>query len=168
MPNSILTTTKIDNMGARRFRRMKQVLSVTYDTSPEKIEAFCEGIRKIIQLHPYMRKDYYQVYFNEYGAASLNVLVYVFWATPDWSMELRERHRFLLDILRLAKQLDVEFAFPTQTLYLKQGDTAQTATGPFKPGMSYEDALERGRQEAESIVSQTLGRDIPGPVEFPR
>jgi MscS family membrane protein len=168
MPNSILTTTKIDNMGARRFRRMKQVLSVTYDTSPEKIEAFCEGIRKIIQLHPYMRKDYYQVYFNEYGAASLNVLVYVFWATPDWSMELRERHRFLLDILRLAKQLDVEFAFPTQTLYLKQGDTAQTAAGPFKPGMSYEDALERGRQEAESIVSQTLGRDIPGPVEFPR
>jgi MscS family membrane protein len=168
MPNSILTTTKIDNMGARRFRRMKQVLSVTYDTSPEKIEAFCEGIRKIIQLHPYMRKDYYQVYFNEYGAASLNVLVYVFWATPDWSMELRERHRFLLDILRLAKQLDVEFAFPTQTLYLKQGDTAQTAAGPFKPGMSYEDALERGRQEAESIVNQTLGRDIPGPVEFPR
>jgi MscS family membrane protein len=168
MPNSILTTTKIDNMGARRFRRMKQVLSVTYDTSPEKIEAFCEGIRKIIQLHPYMRKDYYQVYFNEYGAASLNILVYVFWATPDWSMELRERHRFLLDILRLAKQLDVEFAFPTQTLYLKQGDTEHTAAGPFKPNMTYDDALARGRQEAESIVSQTLGRDIPGPVEFPR
>jgi MscS family membrane protein len=168
MPNSILTTTKIDNMGARRFRRMKQVLSVTYDTSPEKIEAFCEGIRKIIQLHPYMRKDYYQVYFNEYGAASLNILVYVFWATPDWSMELRERHRFLLDILRLAKQLDVEFAFPTQTLYLKQGDIEHTAAGPFKPNMTYDDALARGRQEAESIVSQTLGRDIPGPVEFPR
>lgn len=168
MPNSILTTTKIDNMGARRFRRMKHVLSVTYDTSPEKIEAFCEGIRKIIQLHPYMRKDYYQVYFNEYGAASLNILVYVFWATPDWSMELRERHRFLLDILRLARQLDVEFAFPTQTLYLKQGDTEHIAAGPFKPNMSYDDALARGRQEAEAIVSQTLGKEIPGPVEFPR
>jgi MscS family membrane protein len=115
-----------------------------------------------------MRKDYYQVYFNEYGAASLNILVYVFWATPDWSMELRERHRFLLDILRLAKQLDVEFAFPTQTLYLKQGDTEHTAAGPFKPNMSHDDALARGRQEAEAIVSQTLGREIPGPVEFPR
>jgi len=168
MPNSILTTTKIDNMGARRFRRMKQVLSVTYDTSPEKIEAFCEGIRKIIQLHPYMRKDYYQVYFNEYASASLNILVYVFWATPDWSMELRERHRFLLDVLRLARQLGIEFAFPTQTLYLKQGDREHTATGPFKPSMSYDDAMAQGRQEAESIVSQTLGNEIPGPVEFPR
>lgn len=168
MPNSILTTTKIDNMGARRFRRMKQVLSVTYDTTPEKIEAFCEGIRKIIQLHPYMRKDYYQVYFNEYGADSLSILVYVFWATPDWSTELRERHRFLLDILRLARQLEVEFAFPTQTLYLKRGDVEPPAAGPFKPGMSQEEALARGQKEAESIVSQTLSGDIPGPVEFPR
>lgn len=168
MPNSILTTTKIDNMGARRFRRMKQTLSVTYDTSPEKIEAFCEGIRKIIQMHPYMRKDFYQVYFNEYGAASLNILVYVFWATPDWSMELRERHRFLLDILRLARQLEVEFAFPTQTLYLKRGDVAHPPVEPFKPGMSQDEALARGQQEAEAIVSQTLGSEVPGPVEFPR
>ncbi len=168
MPNSILTTTKIDNMGARRFRRMTQSLSVTYDTAPEKIEAFCEGIRKIIQMHPYMRKDYYQVYFNEYASASLNILVYVFWATPDWSTELRERHRFLLDILRLARQLEVEFAFPTQTLYLKRGDIEHPAVEPFKPGMSQEEALARGQQEAESIVSQTLGSDIPGPVEFPR
>jgi MscS family membrane protein len=168
MPNSILTTTKIDNMGARRYRRMKQLLSVTYDTSPEKIEAFCEGIRKIIQLHPYMRKDYYQVYFNEYGAASLNILVYVFWATPDWSTELRERHRFLLDILRLAKQLEVEFAFPTQTLYLKRGDVESPGAEPFRPEMSREEALAKGQKEAETIVSQTLGNEIPGPVEFPR
>lgn len=168
MPNSILTTTKIDNMGARRYRRMKQLLSVTYDTSPEKIEAFCEGIRKIIQLHPYMRKDYYQVYFNEYGVASLNILVYVFWATPDWSTELRERHRFLLDILRLAKQLEVEFAFPTQTLYLKRGDVESPGAEPFRPEMSREEALAKGQKEAETIVSQTLGNEIPGPVEFPR
>ncbi|HIC47779.1 MAG TPA: mechanosensitive ion channel family protein [Methylophaga aminisulfidivorans] len=168
MPNSILTTTKIDNMGARRYRRMSTKLSVTYDTSPEKIEAFCEGIRKIIQMHPYMRKDYYQVYFNEYAADSLQILVYVFWATPDWNTELRERHRFLLDVLRLARQLEVEFAFPTQTLYLKKGDVEHPKPSAFRQGMSQQEAFTRGQQEAESIVSQTLGDEIPGPVEFPR
>lgn len=168
MPNSILTTTKIDNMGARRYRRMKSMLAVTYDTSPERIEAFCEGIRKIIQMHPYMRKDMYQVYFNEYGATSLDILVYVFWATPDWNTELRERHRFLLDILRLARQLEIEFAYPTQTLYLKRGDVSAPSAQAFKPGMSQQDAFSRGQQEAEAIVSQTLGDEIPGPVEFPR
>jgi len=169
LPNAILTTTKIDNMGARRYRRMKSMLGLTYDTPPEKIDAFCEGIRVLIGLHPYMRKDYYQVYFNQYNAASLDILVYVFWETPDWNTELRERHRFLLDILRLAKQLEVEFAYPTQTLYLKQDQAAvDSVTRQFSPAMSEADAFEIGRQEAQSIVEATTGLDTkPGPVRFP-
>jgi len=169
LPNAILTNTKIDNMGARRFRRMKTMLGLTYDTPPEKIDAFCEGVRALIRLHPYMRKDYYQVYFNQYSAASLDILVYVFWETPDWNMELRERHRFLLDILRLAKQLDVEFAYPTQTLYLKQDEGGPDAiSGQFSPMMSQEDAMAMGQKEAQSIVEATTGLDSkPGPVKFP-
>jgi len=170
LPNALLTTTKIDNMGARRYRRMKTMLGLTYDTAPEKIDAFCEGIRSLIQLHPYMRKDYYQVYFNQYNAASLDILVYVFWETPDWNTELRERHRFLLDVLRLAKQLDVEFAYPTQTLYLKQDTAAPvSAMQPFQPAMSEGDAMAMGQKEAENIVDSTLGLGVkPGPVSFPK
>ncbi|MBE0439805.1 MAG: mechanosensitive ion channel family protein [Gammaproteobacteria bacterium] len=169
LPNSILTTTKIDNMGARRYRRMRSMLALTYDTPPEKIDAFCEGIRELIQLHPYMRKDYYQIYFNEYGKASLDILVYVFWETPDWNTELRERHRFLLDILRLAKQLGVEFAYPTQTLYLRQ-DSGQSkqASDTFKTAMTEADAFALGKKQAQAIVDGTLGRDVkPDPVRFP-
>lgn len=169
LPNALLTTTKIDNMGARRYRRMKTMLGLTYDTAPEKIDAFCEGIRSLIQLHPYMRKDYYQVYFNQYNSASLDILVYVFWETPDWNTELRERHRFLLDILRLAKQLDVEFAYPTQTLYLKQDvETVTSDMQSFQPEMTEADAFAMGKKQAESIVDATLGRDVkPDPVRFP-
>ncbi len=169
LPNSILTNTKIDNMGARRYRRMSTTLDVTYDTPPEKIDAFCEGIRALIHLHPYMRKDYYQVYFNEYKAASLGILVYVFWQTPDWNTELRERHRFLLDILRLAKQLDVEFAFPTQTLYLRQATEDGEVAEHFNPGMSESDAFAIGQKQAKAIVEATTGLDVkPGPVQFPK
>ena len=169
VPNSFLTNTKIDNMGARRFRRMKSTLGLTYDTAPEKIDAFCEGIRGLIQLHPYMRKDYYHVYFNEYNAASLDILVYVFWETPDWNMELRERHRFLLDILRLAKQLSVEFAYPTQTLYLKQNEESSPSAGAFSPSMTEKDAFALGQKEARSIVEATMGLNAkPGRVNFPQ
>lgn len=169
LPNSVLTNTKIDNMGARRFRRMNTMLGLTYDTSPEKIDAFCEGVRALIQLHPYMRKDYYQVYFNQYSAASLDILIYVFWETPDWNMELRERHRFLLDILRLAKQLDVEFAYPTQTLYLKQGEESVISESAFSPMMTEADAFAQGQKEARSIVEATTGLDAkPGRVQFPQ
>jgi MscS family membrane protein len=168
LPNSRLTTSEVDNMGARRYRRMKTMLALTYATTPEKIDAFCEGIRTLIQLHPYMRKDYYHVYFNEYGPASLDILVYVFWETPDWNTELRERHRFLVDILRLAKQLEVEFAYPTQTIYLKKDNGVADAAEAFKPAMTQEEAFMMGKRQAEVIVDGTLGRGIkPDPVTFP-
>jgi MscS family membrane protein len=167
LPNSNLTTTTIDNMGARRYRRMKTMLGLTYQTPPEKIDAFCEGIRELVRLHPYMRKDYYHVYFNEYNSASLDILVYVFWETPDWNTELRERHRFLLDILRLAKQVDVDFAYPTQTLYLKRDESIPGPASAFKTAMSQDESHAFGQQQAEAIVEGTLGKGVkPEPVKF--
>jgi MscS family membrane protein len=167
LPNSNLTTTTIDNMGARRYRRMKAMLGLTYQTPPEKIDAFCEGIRELVRLHPYMRKDFYHVYFNEYNSASLDILVYVFWETPDWNTELRERHRFLLDILRLAKQVDVDFAYPTQTLYLKRDESLPGPASAFKTAMSQDESHAFGQQQAEAIVEGTLGKGVkPDPVKF--
>lgn len=164
VPNSKFITAEVDNMGARRFRRLSTKLALTYDTSPDKIEAFCEGIRELIRSHPYMRKDYYQVYLNELSTSSLNVLLYVFWETPEWNTELRERHRFLLDILRLAARLEVEFAFPTQTLYMRQEEGAGDALSE----MTQESAHDLGRQQARDIVGESSGTaGKPPPVVFP-
>ncbi len=169
VPNSTLITANVDNMGHRRYRRLKCKLSLAYDTSPESIEAFCEGIRELVRLHPYMRKDYYHVYFNEFSASALEILIYVFWETPDWGTELRERHRFLLDCLRLAQRLGVEYAYPTQTLYLRQDEGTPTAptAGKFQPGVAQSDALARGAREARDIFTATTGIDsTPPPVDF--
>lgn len=120
IPNSELLTAVVDNMGQRRFRRIKTELALTYSTPPEKIDAFCDAIRALIQAHPSMRKDYYHVYFTAFSDSSLSVLLYCFLETPDWGTELKERHCFFLDILRTAKELGVEFAYPTQTLFLEK------------------------------------------------
>jgi MscS family membrane protein len=165
VPNANLINTAIDNYGARRYRRIKTTLSLTYDTPPEKIETFCEGVREIIRQHPYTRKDYYHVYFNDYSAASLDIMLYCFVETPDWSTELRERERLLLDVLRLAKDLDVEFAFPTQTLYIRN-DEAPTHDSP-RNGSRRENFVE-GRQTATGVVRQSYGDPSrrPPPVSF--
>lgn len=119
IPNSELMNAKIDNMGRREYRRLLAKLGVTYDTSPEKIEAFLEGIKNIIKANPYSNKQNYHVVFNEYGADGLIIMVYMFFKVPDWSNELVERQNILLSILRLAKELGIEFAFPTRTLHIE-------------------------------------------------
>ena len=118
VPNSNIANTDIDNLGLREYRRFKTVLNLTYSTKPAQIEAFVEGIKGIVKSNSHFRQDMYEVHFNSLGAHSLDVLVYVFFKVPDWSTELQQRHNFLIEIMKLAEEVGVEFAFPTQTLHV--------------------------------------------------
>ena len=176
IPNSNLVRAVVDNYGQRKYRRYKTTVSLTYDTPPDKIEAFCEGIRETIRLHPYTRKDYYHVWLNEFNDSSLDVLVYIFFETPEWGTELRERHRFMLDVIRLADELGVEFAFPTQTLHLYKEETnretADSIVNPsaVKPVPQKEERRSRrlGARVARKINEEAEWRNgiKPEPVQF--
>ena len=166
LPNANLISASVDNYGARRYRRWRSFLGVAYDTPPEKIDVLCEGIRELVRRHPYTRKDYFHVYLNQFGASSLDILIYVFWETPDWATELRERHRFVVDVLRLTHHLGVEIAFPTRTLWVKRGGetTPETMDSAFsKTVASGEDRI---RADVQSMVDAALGGEVPRPVGF--
>ena len=45
-------------------------------------------------------------------------MVYCFLKVETWSDELREKHNFFLEILRLAEPPGVAIAFPTQTIHV--------------------------------------------------
>ncbi len=168
IPNGNLVRAVVDNFGRRKYRRWSTHLTVTYDTPPDTIEAFCEGIREIIRHHPYTRKDYYQVWLHQFGAHSLDVLLYVFFESPDWNTELRERHRLCMDILRLADRLGVQFAFPTQTLHVFQEDADAAHTAADSPGRNAPQAAEdAGRKAFEELTRDAEWRTSkPGPYVF--
>jgi MscS family membrane protein len=119
VPNSQMANVEVDNLGRRLYRRTRQILGVTYDTSPEKMELFLEGLKNIIKASPVTRKDYFHVVFAGYGSSSLEVMLYYFLKVSDWSQELIAKQNINLEILRLAKELNVDFAFPTQTLHVE-------------------------------------------------
>lgn len=119
IPNSELAINPVDNMGLRRYRRVRTTLAITYDTPPDKISAFTAGIRSILENRPLVRPENLQIAFHDFGSSSLDLLLNFFLEVPDWGTELRERESILLDILRLAADLGISFAFPTQTLHLE-------------------------------------------------
>jgi MscS family membrane protein len=167
VPNARLVNAAVDNLGARRYRRVKCMISVQYDTPPERLEAFCEGIRELIRRHPYTRKDYYMVYFNAFAASSLDILLYAFHETPDWPTELRERHRLFVDIVRLAQRLGVEFAFPTQTLHIASTPEASASAVETEQRLAaHADSIALGRKEADEIMSAMWGEGAQPPVDF--
>ncbi|MCB0364604.1 MAG: mechanosensitive ion channel [Bdellovibrionaceae bacterium] len=119
VPNSVLVNTNIDNMGRRDARRFKTTIGVTYSTTAEQLEAFLEGIKQILRANPSTRKDNFHVSFSEYGNSSLNILIYCHLLVTEYGEELLERQNILLEIMRLAQKLGIEFAFPTQTLHVE-------------------------------------------------
>jgi MscS family membrane protein len=77
-------------------------------------------------------KDKIYVHFNDFGESSLNILVIFSLMVPDYAAELKAREGILLQMLGLAKDIGVEFAFPTRTL---QFETSVGASGLLGTGM---------------------------------
>ena len=161
LPNSQLITASVDNYGRRNYRRYSKKLAVRWNTSPEKVEAFCEGIREIVRNHPYTRKDSYQVWVNDMNDYSLQIMIYVFWATPDWNTELREKHRFLIDIHRLARKLEIEFAYPSQRVLISRHEDS------FEPDFALErqeSARIKGKELTKTLLAESLPKETPPPA----
>lgn len=150
--NGELMNRPIDNKGKRRFRRLVTDLGLEYDTPAEKIEGFCEGIRQLIGSYKWTRKDNFHVYFSNFGPCSLDIKMVVYWETSDYSRELAEKHRLLIDILRLAKEMDVAFAFPTQTVHMFN-ETKVTKAEVEDSKRAFEEAQNKAKSVIEKPVS---------------
>ena len=111
---------------------------------------------------------FFQVWFYEMGASSLNVLLYVFFVTDDRSTELRERERLLLDIMRLADQLEVSFAFPTRTLHVYHEQADGTHLPAALPKAETDEANDEiGIDVAKRVMAeQKWLREKPAEYEF--
>ncbi|WP_419191647.1 mechanosensitive ion channel family protein [Engelhardtia mirabilis] len=151
VPNRKFISGVVDNYGRRRFRRFKTTLRLTVDTPPDLVDAFCEGVRQVVRRHPYSAERQFHVYLNDLGADSLDVLLYTFVETPDWATELRERHRLLADILRLARELGVRLSVPNQSISLRRSGDGGGEDGEL------DDPAGRGRELADAIVTSSLG-----------
>jgi MscS family membrane protein len=120
IPNSKVAETEINNKGLRIYRRYTTELGIRYDTPPDLIEAFMDGIKEIIRLHPETKSQNYNVEFVGFGDSALRIMVNVYFSNPDWGMEQASKNVLHLAIVRLAAELNVQFAFPSSTLMIEQ------------------------------------------------
>ncbi len=122
IPNNVMANATIKNVSAHKKRRMYEFIDITYDTPAEKVELAVEICRRIVREHPEMQ-EYQQIHFNQFGSHSLKIMLYIFTNTTDWGEYLRIRQEIFLSIFREFNKHGIEFAFPTQTLYLNPTDS---------------------------------------------
>lgn len=115
IPNGKLVDSIVDNLGLRNKRQQRFGVHISYDTSRAKVDSFLNGVRQIISDHPRTDNEVSHVYVNEFGENGLNVLLYFYLLEDTYGSELREREGILLQILKLAEDLDVTLFAPHQS-----------------------------------------------------
>lgn len=120
LPNSLVANTKIDNLQARPTRRTNFTIGVTYDTNYEKLQKAVQILREVMANHPGTAQ--YRAYFNSYGDFSLNILAQHWCKYLDYEEYLRCLEEINFEIKKRFEEEGIEFAFPTQTIYVKSED----------------------------------------------
>jgi MscS family membrane protein len=131
VPNSTLTNMAIDNFSRMPKRRIKLTVGVTYETTPEKMREAVAGIRNMLTEHPAIDQEFFLVNFTDFGASSLDIMVYCFTRTTVWGEYLEAREDVCLKIMDILERLELEFAFPSRSIYLrgKQDDMLPAPAG---------------------------------------
>lgn len=118
VPNGTIANVAITNLGVRVYRVLNTTLTITYDTPPDVIEKFIKGLKEMILQHPLTKKEDYYVHFTALDASSLNILFRSYLEVNSYAEELQVKENLLLGILRLASALEIDFAFPSSSIYV--------------------------------------------------
>ncbi|MFC1737770.1 mechanosensitive ion channel family protein [Planctomycetota bacterium] len=123
VPNSVIANTNIENVSKRNFIRRTSNITITYDSGYKKARRAVELIKEILSGFPEVNTnpDFApKVFFNEFNDWSLNIYM-TYWVAPaDWWVFLDVNERVNLEMMKRFEDEQIEFAFPSQTLYLKK------------------------------------------------
>jgi MscS family membrane protein len=116
IPNYKTSDTNLENLSQNKLRIVIE-LGVTYDTTPEKMDEALQILRSLPEKIKGLDKETH-VFFTDYGDFSLNITawVYVKRGAPYYDVKSSVN----LTILHEFNAAGLNFAFPTQTLYVNK------------------------------------------------
>ncbi|QOW63977.1 mechanosensitive ion channel [Campylobacter hepaticus] len=149
LPNSTIMGANIKNWSKRRMgRHVRMYLGVGYDASPEKLEQCVKDLKEFLNTSPLVAHDedsalkygdhttkYRQnlvsindlegykntcyVALSEFADSSINIELY-FYTKEIGGKGFREaRESLMLEFMRIIKKNDLNFAFPSRSIYIE-------------------------------------------------
>jgi MscS family membrane protein len=117
IPNYKLTDVSVTNITSEPARRITVTLGLTYDTRYEQMEHALALLKRIPQAIPEVSDRDLVATFSEYGDSALLITFIYFIRKQSDIRETISKVNF--EILRTFNEAGLNFAFPTQTVYLE-------------------------------------------------
>ncbi|OFZ31323.1 MAG: hypothetical protein A2622_01665 [Bdellovibrionales bacterium RIFCSPHIGHO2_01_FULL_40_29] len=120
IPNSTVAKEKIDNFASRNgWVRFRHTIGLTYETTPELIQQFCDQLKSTLTQDPTIDRDRFAVTFNSFGDSTLNIVVNFHFHIDTPEEEFIRAQKYLQVIHHIVIQMKLDFAFPTRTMIIQ-------------------------------------------------
>jgi MscS family membrane protein len=152
MPNSAVVNGNVTNFAVRDRIFYNFTIGVVYGTTAAQLTYIIDEIRRLLLDDPRVYLDAQRTRFKGFGASSLDIEVFAWINTTDYTKYTEIAEDLNLRIMEIVERSGSSFAFPSQTLYLGRD-----------PGLSAERAAEIGREiEQRRAAGQLV---VPEPTE---
>jgi len=119
IPNFKLVEASVENISEEPFRRILVKLGLTYDTTPDKMNEAIAILKEMPNRVEYVEKKDIIAAFTDFTNFAL-VITFIYFVGKEKD-ELQVPSLVNFEILRAFNEAGLEFAFPTQTVYLGKG-----------------------------------------------
>ncbi len=119
VPNATFLSIAVENPSRMSHRRIFETIGIRYDDAAQ-LKAIVSDVETMLKQHPDIDSDQtLMVYFNAFGASSLDFFIYCFTKTTVWTEYHRVKQDVLFQVYDLISQQGADVAFPTQTLHVQ-------------------------------------------------
>lgn len=122
MPNAEMASSVIQNFKRLEKRRVVFSLGIVYATPATTLREVPAIIRTVFEEREHTVCE--RVHLVSFGDFSINYEVVYYVQSADFNMYRDLHHAVCLDIFEAFIQAGVEFAYPTQTLFINSGNSA--------------------------------------------
>ena len=116
--NSDLLSSRVRNYKRMYERRIAFSIGVTYQTSPKMIEEIPVLIEEIVSGQADARFD--RCHFKAFGDFAIVFETVYYVLVPDYGAYMDVQQAINLAVMRAFAKRDIEFAYPTQTLFVQR------------------------------------------------
>lgn len=116
--NADITGARLHNYKKMEQRRIVFSVGVVYGTSHQKLKEIPELVKSIIENEP--RSTFNRAHLKSMGDFSINYEFVYYITTADYTEYMDIQQNIYLTIYKTFEERQIEFAFPTQTVFVEQ------------------------------------------------
>ena len=123
IPNYIFAEAPILNYTNRTNRRINWTLGFEYSSTLDQIKNLTDFIKSHLEdCESFTVNENYKAFvrLDKFNDSSIDVLVYCFTSTNDWEKYLEIKENLAMVIKKKVEELNLNFAFPSQSIYIEK------------------------------------------------